>query len=180
MKRSVQKKMMSSKTMTYRTPKEFLRVLRAFAGDDGIALDPAGHKKSIVRAKKQFLLSLGEDGLKKSWVTKHNGIVYVNPPYGRQVIHWIRKAIRQYHKSGERLEIIMLVAARPDTIWFQELAMNHASRVCFWRGRLKFLGPTKSGKREPAMFPSAVLYFGRRPKLFTKLFQPKGFVAKHA
>jgi hypothetical protein len=72
------------------------------------------------------------------------------------------------------VEIVALVAARPDTIWLQDCG---AQRVCFWRGRMVFLdGDTglpcvdKKGKPTGAIFPQAVLYYGPQVELFEDIF----------
>lgn len=155
---------MSSKNTKWLTPRKFRRVLRKFAK---VGLDPAGHKRSIMRAAKQYLLAHGEDGLVLTWAGF--GLVYVNPPYSREVVAWMQKAVKEARRG---VEIVMLVAARTDTIWWHKYATK-AKRICFWRGRLKFLGAPNS-----APFPSAVLYFGPHTARFEHVFSGYGYVTQ--
>jgi hypothetical protein len=165
----------------WKSPPEFLKVVHEF---DSIGLDPCGGEDDVVAAQTNFRGgSAIDDGLKIPW--NGRGLVYCNPPYSaldkegnpiplydneivQGVARWVEKARRE---ATERLvEIIMLTAARPDTIWMQD---SGAARVCFWRGRLKFVGASMS-----APFPSAVLYWGVRTKRFEDVFGPHGKVTR--
>jgi len=83
------------------------------------------------------------DGLSSSWFGE---IVWVNPPYGRQIKDWVKKA----HQESISAKIVMLLPARTDTAWFHDYAIQH--KVTFIRGRLKFGGHTVS-----APFPSIIV-----------------------
>ena len=85
------------------------------------------------------------DGLALSW---ENNRVWCNPPYGRQIKDWVKKA----HHESVNAEIVMLLPARTDTAWFHDYAIRH--KVTFIRGRLKF-GDGSS----PAPFPSILVEF---------------------
>ena len=74
---------------------------------------------------------------------------FMNPPYGREIIHWMRKA---YESSLEGAKVVCLVPARTDTKWWHEYAMK--GEIVFLRGRLKF-----EGAKNSAPFPSAVVIF---------------------
>ena len=88
----------------------------------------------------------GEGGLNRSWGTR----TYVNPPYGRGIIEWIKKG----HREGERGHlVVMLLPSRTDTKWWHEYVMK-AEEIRFIRGRLKF-GESKNS----APFPSCVIIF---------------------
>lgn len=87
------------------------------------------------------------DGLSQEWY----GRVYMNPPYGREIVKWTQKALTEYHK-GRINEAVLLLPARTDTQWFQMLAEYP---WCAVRGRLKF-----SGHQNSAPFPSALFYLG--------------------
>jgi hypothetical protein len=90
----------------------------------------------------------GENGLTRSWKGKR---VYCNPPYGRHVGEWLRKA------KEARLAVYLL-PSRTDTRWWHEYAMK-AQEIRFLRGRLKF-----KGAKQGAPFPSVILVF-RAPVL---------------
>ena len=66
--------------------------------------------------------------------------------------------------------IIALVPARPDPKWFA-FCWDTAQAICFWRGRLKFVGAPSS-----APFPSALVYWGPRAGNFYEAFKGVGKV----
>lgn len=90
-----------------------------------------------------------EDGLKQDWSKDR---VWLNPPYGREIIKWMKKA---YEESLKGALVVCLVPSRTDTRWFHTYAMK--GEITFIKGRLKF-----SGHKHCAPFPSAVVVF--RPK----------------
>ncbi len=179
----------SSKKHDWRTDPRLIAVVEEFAGGK-IGLDPCADK----REKRQFAtvnysLRNGKDGLAEPWVG--HGVVYANPEYQRTTLtKFIRKAVDEFvygvvrdklgravpdggpHelRCGKDDHLILLVPARPDTRWFQLELLPYCTSLCFWRGRLKFSGS------DPAPFPSLVLYFGRKPKRFRKLFGQHGWV----
>jgi phage N-6-adenine-methyltransferase len=89
-----------------------------------------------------------DDGLSKRWL----GRCWMNPPYGRQIGAWMRKAYEEGLQRG--VIVVCLIPARTDTAWWHDYAMK--GYVRFLRGRLKF-GNAKSS----APFPSAVVVFSR-------------------
>lgn len=96
-------------------------------------------------AKCKHFFTEADDGLAQEWT----GTCWMNPPYGRKIIHWMRKA---YESSLEGTTVVCLVPSRTDTKWWHEYAMK--GEIEFIKGRLKF-GGAKSG----APFPSAVVVF---------------------
>lgn len=86
-----------------------------------------------------------DDGLKQDW----RGVCWMNPPYGRQIGKWMKKA---YEQSKNGATIVCLVPARTDTAWWHDYAAK--GDVEFIRGRLKF-----GGHKNSAPFPSAVVVF---------------------
>jgi phage N-6-adenine-methyltransferase len=86
-----------------------------------------------------------DDGLSNDWT----GVCWMNPPYGREIIKWMKKA---YESSLNGATVVCLVPARTDTKWWHEYAMK--GQIEFIRGRLKFGNQTNS-----APFPSAVVIF---------------------
>lgn len=85
------------------------------------------------------------------------GGVWCNPPYGKNIIFWVKKASEEYKKNYCKF-IVMLLPARTDTKWFQQYVLPHA-RLWFVDGRLKFGGAETS-----APFPSVVAVYARRHK----------------
>lgn len=144
------------------TPEELLKVVEAMSP---IGLDPCGNISSIVRAKK-ILLPPNDDGLAQPWINQ--GLVFVNPPYGRKIKYWLRKAVVEAARGAE---IAMLIPARTDTVWFQQWVFGTARAICFWKGRLRFVGA-----QHPAPFPSAIVYWGNNVDNFRGVFYPHGSV----
>jgi hypothetical protein len=79
-------------------------------------------------------------------------------------------------EANKGCEIIALVAARVDTKWFQENIFETANSICFWKGRIKFIDLSTRLQGDPAFFPSALSYWGHRPKAFEQAFSDKGRV----
>ena len=96
----------------------------------------------------------GADGLAREW----GGVTFVNPPYGRAIGNWTRKALEE---AGKGKTVVMLIPSRTDTIWWHRDIMQ-ASEIRFIKGRLKFGNATNS-----APFPSVVV-------VFRALDDPKG------
>lgn len=76
----------------------------------------------------------------------------MNPPYGREIIHWVKKA---YETSIQGTTVVCLLPSRTDTKWWHEYCMK--GEVRFIKGRLKF-----GGSKNSAPFPSAVVIFRKR------------------
>ena len=83
------------------------------------------------------------DGLTGQWV----GRTWVNPPYGRGIYDWVKKA--SLHDDL----VVMLLPSRTDTKWFHEFVYNK-SDIRFIKGRLKF-----GAGISPAPFPSILVTF---------------------
>lgn len=77
--------------------------------------------------------------------------VFCNPPYGREIGKWVRKAYEEGHK--ENTVVVLLIPARTDTKYFHDY-INHRAEIRFVPGRLKF-GDSKNS----APFPSMVVIF---------------------
>lgn len=84
-----------------------------------------------------------QDGLKQTW----GGVCWMNPPYGREIGKWVKKA------SESNATVVCLLPARTDTRWFHDYIYGKAE-IRFVRGRLKF-----GGSKNSAPFPSMVVVF---------------------
>lgn len=130
----------SSASDEWPTPQDFFdKVSDEFGGFD---LDPCCTSES---AKAPKFFTKEDDGLSQVW----RGKVWMNPPYGRTIGHWMAKAFRSF-KAGAT--VVCLVPARTDTAWWHDYAMKGDIR--FIRGRLKF-----GGHKNSAPFPSALIVF---------------------
>lgn len=85
------------------------------------------------------------DGLKQEWT----GSCFMNPPYGRGIGVWVKKA---YESSMWGATMVCLIPARTDTAWWHDYVMK--GEITFLRGRLKF-----GGHKNSAPFPSAIVVF---------------------
>lgn len=88
-----------------------------------------------------------EDALKQEW----GGVIWMNPPYGRQIGNWVKKAKEAARQ--EKATVVCLLPARTDTAWWHDYVMK-ANEIRLIRGRLKF-GDGKGS----APFPSAIVVF---------------------
>lgn len=91
-----------------------------------------------------------QDGLSKNWGGCR---VWLNPPYGRTIGAWIRKAYEEAQKPDTL--VCMLLPARTDTAWFHDYCVK--GEIEFLRGRLKF-----GGSKNSAPFPSMIVVFDNR------------------
>jgi phage N-6-adenine-methyltransferase len=146
----ISKALFSSNSDEWTTPPVVLYKVREMWGK--INLDPATTASNPVGAK--YFIYLPQDGLKEDWMDK----TFVNPPYSA-LKEWARKI----GEEGKLYEVIALVPARTDTVWFREL--GNVSAYCFWKGRLKF-----SGSKNSAPFPSVLVYYGDDEAKFAEVF----------
>tara|TARA_R110000822_G_scaffold14327_10_gene50602 strand:- start:9559 stop:9984 length:426 start_codon:yes stop_codon:yes gene_type:complete len=87
-----------------------------------------------------------QDGLSQDWY----GACWMNPPYGREIGKWMKKAHLEAKNNGAT--VVCLVPSRTDTMWWHDFAMK--GEIEFIKGRLKF-----GGSKNSAPFPSAVVVF---------------------
>ena len=73
-----------------------------------------------------------DDGLSLPW----HGVVFVNPPYGRELPRWVAKA-RSEVERGIAKVVVALIPARTDTHYWHDHVAGKAD-VYFLRGRLRF------------------------------------------
>ena len=133
----------SSKSNEWETPQDLFDSLnKGFK----FTLDPCATKETA-KCKKFFTIK--EDGLKKSWGKNR---VFMNPPYGREIGKWMKKA---YESSLKGATVVCLVPSRTDTKWWHEWAMK--GNIKFIKGRLKF-----GGHKNSAPFPSAIITFNQK------------------
>jgi phage N-6-adenine-methyltransferase len=135
----------SSATDEWATPLDFYEVVNQ---EFKFELDVCALPSS---AKCERYFTPEDDGLAQNW----NGRIWMNPPYGTEIVDWITKA----HQSSVNGTIVAaLVPARVDTNWWWDHC-RHAE-IRFLRGRLKF-----GNVGTAAPFPSALVIFGREPKV---------------
>jgi phage N-6-adenine-methyltransferase len=131
--------MFSSVTDSWETPQDFFNVQNAI---HNFTLDVCALPDN---AKCQNFFTPSQDGLSQPWT----GVYWMNPPYGRRIGKWIRKA---YESAQEGAKVVCLLPARTDTKWFHDYCKQ--GQIEFLRGRLKFVGAKSS-----APFPSMLVVF---------------------
>lgn len=136
---SINKALLSSNTCEWETPQLFFDALNAEHHFDVDVCATANN------AKCERYYTKEQDGLSQQW----KGVCWMNPPYGREIGKWMRKA---YESSLYGATVVCLVPARTDTAWLHDYAMK--GEIEFVRGRLKF-----GGSKANAPFPSAIVTF---------------------
>ena len=134
----------SSATAEWPTPQSFYDGLNA---EFGFTLDPCCTPQS---AKCSTYFTADDDGLSQAWAPHR---VFMNPPYGKSIGQWMRKA---FNESKAGALVVCLIPARTDTAWWHDYAAK--GEVRFVRGRLKF-----GGHKNSAPFPSAIVIFRSTP-----------------
>jgi site-specific DNA-methyltransferase (adenine-specific) len=125
---------------------------------------PAGGG-SPVRARVRFTES--DDGLELEWF----GRVFMNPPYGRSLSHWVCKAREEASRGAL---VVGLLPARTDTAWWHTHVAGSA-HIVFVRGR-----PAFGDQKTSAPFPSALAVWGAESGLLQDIRAafPESFITE--
>ena len=153
MDKNTQETMFSSKSLEWTTPQHFFDQLQKRFGK--FTLDPCANPSNY-KVKNHFTEK--DNGLEKDW-GGHK--VFMNPPYGRKIKHWIKKAYEEGQKDNTT--VIALIPSRTDTRYWHEYVMK-AEAIYFVKGRLKFGNGENS-----APFPSAVIVFKKSKREFPNM-----------
>ncbi len=139
----------SSQSSDWETPSDFFNRLR---GEFRFTLDVCATDEN---AKCTAYYTEEHNALTKRWyraVAPHCW-AWMNPPYGREIKHWVQKAALQ---NALGLSIVCLLPARTDTKWFHDHVFGTCQELRLVKGRLKF-----GSHRNSAPFPSMVaIYHG--------------------
>jgi site-specific DNA-methyltransferase (adenine-specific) len=139
--------MFSSKTDLWSTPQDLFDKLNE---EFNFNVDVCATKENT---KCGTYYTKEDDSLSLPWSHPSTTAAWMNPPYGREIGKWVKKA---YETSLLGTLVVCLLPARTDTAWWHDYCMK--GEVRFLRGRLKFGGHSNS-----APFPSAIVVF--RPLL---------------
>jgi site-specific DNA-methyltransferase (adenine-specific) len=140
---SVSAGMFTSTTDEWATPNDFFDRLDV---EFGFTIDVCA---SFENRKCDQFYDRTDNGLAQRWA----GTCWMNPPYGREISAWIRKA---REASQEGATVVCLIPVRTDTAYWHDDVMR-AAEIRFVRGRMNFDGDAASGHNAP--FPSAVVVF---------------------
>ena len=127
----------------WETPPEIFEPLDA---EFQFTLDPCATAKT---AKCCSFFTEADDGLAQSWAGHR---VFMNPPYGREVYAWARKARDEVTRGA--LLVVGLLPASTDLSWWHENIVGRAE-VRFIRGRVRFL--TGGPYRASGFFASVIV-----------------------
>jgi hypothetical protein len=115
-------------------------------------------------ASRQYTIE--DNGLLQPW----KGLVYCNPPYGKQTAAWLdRMAL---HGNG-----IVLVFARTETKMFFNAVWGKCDAILFLRGRLTFHFPDGDGSKagHNSGGPSVLIAYGAKAVNRLRLCSDLGF-----
>lgn len=135
--------MTSSESVEWETPPRFFKELdREFHFTRDVCASRINHKLDSFWDKEDNAL----DGRK--W----EGTLWMNPPYGRDMGMWLKKA----YESRATATTVCLIPARTDTKFWHQWVMK-ADEIRFVKGRLKFVNA-----EDGALFPSCVVIFNQQ------------------
>lgn len=138
--------MFSSKTDLWATPQNLFEELNC---EFGFELDVCATPEN---AKCERFIAREQDALSEQMWPLWKGILWMNPPYGREIGRWVQRAYAAAHEHGAT--VVCLLPARTDTRWWHDFCAK--GQVRFLRGRLKF-----GDGKNPAPFPSVIVVFRR-------------------
>lgn len=152
------------------TPEEYIAAAVKVMG--GIDLDPASSPTANDVVGAATFYTAQDNGLAQPW----NGRLWMNPPYAQPLISQFTERMAQEYSSGNVKAAVVLVNNGTETAWFQNLA-EHATALCFPRGRVKFWHPNKTAV---PLQGQAILYFGTEATDFYRHFEQFGLVVRSA
>jgi len=171
------------------TPKQIIEDVERIGP---IVLDPCWSTDAVYEPR--HTLTKSDDGLSEDWldysvrprmdkrlfgISRNGrdykpGVIYINPPYGREIGRWCDKIKQTWQEMldfGWSMQMVALLPSRTDTRWFDGVCKS-ASQICFLKGRLRFVGAESS-----APFPSMLAYWGDMEE-FNKIFCEQGNVVR--
>ena len=139
------KGLMTSDKNYWETPQTFFDELNK---EFNFTLDVASTDEN---AKTKNHFTIESDGLSNKW----KGNVFCNPPYGKEIGLWVKKAYEESLTNNG--VIVLLIPARTDTRYWHDYIFGKAKDIRFLRGRLKF--ELNGEAKQSAPFPSAVIVY---------------------
>jgi len=135
---------LSSKSHEWATPWDLFNKINEKHGP--CDLDVCATKENT---KCERYFTENQNGLIQPW----EGICWMNPPYGREIGKWVKKAFQEVQiRNADK--VICLLPARTDTKWFHLYILPYTKEIKFLRGRIKF-----EGAKNSAPFPSVIVIF---------------------
>lgn len=143
------RQLFSSASVEWRTPDWVMDLVHAEfdLGLDACASDENAQCRRYITAQ--------DDCLQVEWEPRSHGrAVWMNPPWGRQIGRYVRRAHDQARRHS--LIVVCLLPASTDTRWWCDYVMK-AADVRFFRGRLHFI--RSDGHTGPCTKGSALVIF---------------------
>ena len=135
-----------SKSIEYSTPLKIVEpLIKEFNITRDVCASSENHKLPDYWTKE-------DDALTKTW----NGNCWMNPPFGRQISKWVRKA---YSESGNGTQVC-LIPVRSNTKWWAEVSPN--SEIRFINGEVNF-----NNEPRGLWLPMCIIIFGEQAKVGT-------------
>lgn len=138
------KVLLSSKKFDWATPQAFYDKLDK---EFHFTIDVCA---SVWNAKHSRFWGPVQDALTRTWLGER---CFMNPPYGREIKQWVKKAFDEAQLGAL---VVALIPSRTDTSYWHDY-IEGKQEVRFIRGRIKF--ETENGPMDAAPFPSAVVIF---------------------
>lgn len=137
-----------------------------------IALDPATNKNNPTGARNIYTGD-PHNGLLSSWDT--DGLVFCNPPYGKELSRAGGWSDKMATYEGEAL---YLVPSRTETRWWRSM-YSWCDWALLWSSptkgsRIRFVDGESGLEMPKSTFPSTVFYKGPRVSAFIRGFAPHG------
>lgn len=148
---------LSSASVEHYTPAYIWK--RAILTMGAIDLDPASDPGHNIPAALHYTRE--DNGLSRPW----SGRVWLNPPFGRDVISWFLKLSGELDRGSVSEAVVLWKAATETAAW--GILVRRACRVCLPYSRIAFEGP---GSRSGSTFSPALFYFGDRPGRFAAAY----------
>ena len=142
----------SSASIEWGTPDDFFARLDEEFG--GFGLDACASKENARCAK---YIDRKQDSLSTEWTGGDSLMVWMNPPWGRQIGLFLRRAYEQSQRHG--LTVVCLIPASTDTVYWRDWVWK-AEEVRLVTGRLYFV--RDDGHTGPATKGAAVVIY--RPR----------------
>jgi len=132
------------KKTTWCTPKHVLQRYGPFV------FDPCPNPKHPLRCAPAYTL----DGLRSWNQYAGQGVVFVNPPFGKDVDLWLSRGV------NDGCDCLFLLPARVETRWFRKYVWDQASGILFFYQRIQYVDPDTMEPTSGAGFPSCLVAFG--------------------
>jgi ParB family chromosome partitioning protein len=153
------------------TPIVYIEAARLALG--AIDLDPASHAYAQAYVRAEAFHTVEDDGLAQEW----HGRVWLNPPYGREVIGLFVNKLIEELGNGRTTAAIMLTHNYTDTEWFHAAA-RYATALCFTLGRVKFVD--SNGEPANPTQGQVFFYYGADTARFAENFARFGLIVNPA